>query len=67
MIRFFLYLCRWQLSSPILAIVMGVIKGTSMVGTKSDWICAFWANLIGGVIFFWVDKLIFAKSDGKKW
>ena len=62
--QYILYLLRWQLSSPILAIVIGIIKGTSVVGTKSDWVCAFWANLIGGLIFFWVDRLIF--KDKKK-
>ena len=56
--KFFFYELRWQASSPILAICLVWLGG---LGT-------FWAtviaNLIGGAIFFWVDKLIF--KDEKK-
>ena len=51
--KYILYLLRWQLSTPILAICccgfgsFGVLSATVL------------ANLIGGLIFFWVDKLIF--------
>lgn len=54
--RFLLYLLRWQLSTPVL------------------WLCLLWlaphldkltatiiANLIGGILFFFVDKRIFRK------
>ena len=51
--RFFLYLIRWQLSSPILFACLILL--TDKVG-------AFWAtvlsNLIGGIIFYFVDKRI---------
>lgn len=51
--RFLLYLCRWQLSSPILWACLLVL--TDKVG-------AFWAtvlsNLVGGIIFYFVDKRI---------
>ena len=66
MIRFFLYLCRWQLSSLILAPVIGIVKGTSLLGNASDWVSAVVANLIGGAIFFWVDKLIFRGGKNEK-
>ena len=55
--RFLLYLLRWQLSSPILALwllwldPLGVALATII------------ANLIGGCIFYWVDKLIFRKES----
>ena len=57
--RYGLYLIRWQMSSVILAPVIGIMKGTSIIGTWSDWSAAIVANLIGGAIFFWVDRIIF--------
>ena len=60
--RYVLYLLRWQLSSLILAPVIGIVKGTSLLGNASDWVSAIVANLIGGLVFFWIDRLIFAKS-----
>jgi len=51
--RYFFYLLRWQLSTPILAIVL------VWLSTMDKWIATMIANLIGGLIFFWVDKFIF--------
>ena len=60
--RYFLYLCRWQLSTPILAIVL------TWLATLNKWIATIVANLIGGLIFFWVDKFIFtSKSLEASW
>ena len=50
--RFLLYLLRWQLSTPILAICLLVIPGDYIVKTII-------ANLVGGMIFYFVDKKIF--------
>ena len=50
--KFILYLLRWQLSTPILFICLLVLP----VGGLAKTIIA---NLIGGCIFFWVDKYIF--------
>lgn len=54
--KFLLYLGRWQLSTPILAGCLILLSGLG----------SFWAtvvaNLIGGAIFFWVDKLIFREN-----
>jgi len=56
MIRFFLYLLRWQLSSPIVALCwywldnLGVVEATII------------ANLIGACLFFFIDKWIFRKE-----
>lgn len=50
---FGLYLCRWQLSTPIYAVIMGWLSNLST--TES----AIIANLIGGCIFFWIDRYIF--------
>ena len=51
MLKFLLYVTRWQLSTPILWIVVSHL-GTSLEATVV-------ANLVGASIFFWVDKIIF--------
>jgi hypothetical protein len=52
--KYIFYLFRWQLSTPILAIVL-----IALHGIFNDWIITVIANFIGGLIFFWVDRLIF--------
>lgn len=37
----------------------------SVFGTAEDWIGSTVANLIGGLIFFWVDKFIFTSKTLK--
>ena len=51
--RYLLYLCRWQLSTPILAVVL------IWLSMLNKWVATIIANLIGGLIFFWVDRFIF--------
>ena len=60
--KFFLYLIRWQLSSPILAVCMVWMGGWNVA------VATIVANLIGGCIFFWVDRWIFGdkKVKGRK-
>lgn len=60
--KFFLYLVRWQLSSPILAVCMVWMGGWNVA------VATIVANLIGGCIFFWVDRWIFKdkKSNFKE-
>lgn len=53
-----LYLLRWQLSTPILAAVIS-LTASDMGNLQSTII----ANLIGGLIFFNIDKLIFKKKS----
>ena len=57
--RFVLYLFRWQLSTPILWLVVHRM-GASVSATVI-------ANLIGGAIFFWVDKFIFTSQALEVW
>jgi len=57
--KFILYLLRWQLSTPILWLV---VKNLG-VGVWSTVL----ANLIGGAIFFWVDKFIFTSYAVEVW
>ena len=57
--RYLLYLLRWQLSTPILAIC--IIYLAFLGGTVATVV----ANLIGGLIFFWVDRFIFTKDFDK--
>lgn len=51
--KFLLYLIRWQLSTPVLALAMVAFD---YFGT---WLSTVLANLIGGCLFYFVDKFIF--------
>ncbi len=55
--RYGLYLIRWQASTPILAGV-GIL-----LASMGQFIAAIVANLIGGLIFFWVDQFIFTSQS----
>lgn len=57
--RFLLYLFRWQLSTPILWLVVSRL-GVGLWPT-------ILANLIGGAIFFWVDRFIFTSKAIEIW
>jgi DNA-directed RNA polymerase subunit RPC12/RpoP len=57
--KFILYLLRWQLSTPILWLVVRNI-GAGIWATVV-------ANLIGGAIFFWVDRFIFTSQAVEMW
>lgn len=57
--KYFFYLIRWQLSTPILTVVLLLLSGMNTL-----WATVI-ANLIGGLIFFWVDKFIFKKISRK--
>ena len=57
--RFVFYLIRWQLSTPILWLAVRQLG----VGIWSTVI----ANLIGGAIFFWIDKFIFTSAIFEVW
>ena len=62
--RYAFYLIRWQLSTPILAPVVAYFKDSPTIfGTREDWIGSAVANLIGGLIFFWVDQFIFTSRE----
>lgn len=54
--KYFLYLIRWQLSTPILAIAL------IWLNPFGQWPATIVANFIGGLIFFWVDKFIFTSK-----
>ena len=54
--QFLIYLFRWQLSTPILALCLSWLPFNTILNTIV-------ANLIGGIIFFWIDKRIFKKED----
>ena len=58
--KYILYLIRWQLSTPILALVISILENCNYL------ISTVIANLIGGLIFFWIDKLIFTKENNIK-
>lgn len=54
--KFILYLIRWQASSPVLALCLLLLPFNTIVNTII-------ANLIGGIIFYFVDKRIFKDKD----
>jgi hypothetical protein len=56
--KLLIYILRWQLSTPILAAVMWL---WSMEANPMDSIgSAVVANLVGSLIFFWVDLVTFS-------
>jgi len=57
--KFLLYLFRWQLSTPILWLVVRNLGAGIWVTVT--------ANLIGGSIFFWVDRFIFTSYAVEVW
>jgi hypothetical protein len=61
--QYLLYLVRWQLSTPILAVVL-IVMNTYGIGPT---VATIIANLIGGLIFYWVDKYIFRKKVLVPW
>ncbi|MCL2546725.1 MAG: hypothetical protein FWE06_05965 [Oscillospiraceae bacterium] len=56
--KYAMYLLRWQLSTPILAAVLWLLASHT-----SALIATIVANLIGGLIFFWVDRFIFKSKN----
>ena len=63
--KYALYLVRWQLSTPILAVCVAAFIAT--LGATGSTVLA---NLVGGLIFFWVDRWIFRHTDilrGEVW
>lgn len=66
--KLLLYLIRWQLSTPILAPVIAWFSGSpNWLGTPESWMGSAVANLIGGSIFFWVDRFIFTSAAVEMW
>ncbi|MCL2540393.1 MAG: hypothetical protein FWE53_03055 [Firmicutes bacterium] len=59
-LKYGLYIGRWQLSTPILYVVIWALTGL----INAIWITII-ANFIGALIFFWVDKFIFRKARAK--
>jgi hypothetical protein len=55
--RYALYLLRWQASPPILAGIGIILAGMGYI------VAAIIANLIGSLIFFWVDQFIFTSQS----
>ena len=58
--RLLMYLFRWQMSTPILAGVVWYLSDYNEI------VSAVIANLIGGLIFYKIDKLIFNKKKHVK-
>jgi len=56
-IKYLLYLFRWQLSTPLLAFVLFFL-GDNIIAVVI-------ANLIGGLVFFWIDRKILEEKQEK--
>ena len=54
--QYAIYLFRWQLSTPILAVIMA--RGNH---TTINWKSAALANLVGGLLFFWFDRWLLCR------
>lgn len=52
--KLFFYILRWQLSTPILYLVMATLPFDTLTKTII-------ANLIGALVFFPVDEVIFKR------
>ena len=50
--KYLLYLLRWQFSTPLLYCILYFSPSTNTI------VNVILSNLIGGLIFFWVDKFI---------
>ena len=57
--KYILYLIRWQLSTPILAVCYAALA------THGTVFATIIGNLVGGLLFFWVDKWIFRTKKQK--
>jgi hypothetical protein len=57
--QYLLYLLRWQLSTPILMIILKILDTNIITKTII-------ANLIGGMIFYWVDKKILVRGKDER-
>ena len=55
--RFAAYMLRWQLSTPVLALCIAALPEVSPVWS------AVIANLVGGALFYYVDKRIFSDPN----
>ena len=68
MVKFILYLLRWQLSTPIMAPVIAYFTGSGKAfGSLEEWSATSLGNFIGAFIFFWVDRFIFKSKTVESW
>lgn len=58
-ISYILYIFRWICSTPIIALVLYLLNLNVIIETII-------ANLIGGMIFYWVDKKILVRGKDEK-
>lgn len=54
--KFLIYLIRWQMSTPIIALCMSKLNFSVGINTAI-------ANLFGGIIFYFIDKRIFKEKN----
>jgi len=58
--QYLAYLLRWQLSTPLFVVILMLLDSCG-----DYWLKVGLANLVGGLIFFWVDRMIFNKRPSE--
>lgn len=54
--RLFVYLTRWQISGIVMMLPCAFLN---LLGFVNPYVNIAWASLIGGIIFYKIDKQIF--------
>jgi len=68
MVRYILYILRWQLSTPVMTPVIAYFTASDkLFGSFEEWSATSLGNLIGANIFFWVDNFIFKSKTVEDW
>jgi hypothetical protein len=55
------------MSTFLISPIMSLFNGTSIWGTPTTWLAGFVSNLVGGCVFFWVDRFIFTSKAVEMW
>lgn len=61
--KLIVYMIRWQLSTPILGVATYLSTGASPWNSMT---AAIWGNVIGSLIFFWIDLITFSMGNLEK-
>lgn len=56
--RKLVYALKWQMGSPLIALILWVMN---MVGSQNTLVNIIIANIVGAIVFYPVDKKIFKK------
>ncbi len=57
--KFLLYVLKWEMGTPVIAIILKLLP------IDNIWIKTIIANIIGAIIFFPIDNMIFGMKGDK--